>query len=78
MVNRLLFFLLIFLVAEGLYLHYDIMMPYGLGDWIGRLPGDMWLRKGDLYFFLPLTSAFIPALFFSILFSMLFKTKKEK
>jgi len=38
---------------------------------IGKLPGDLYIRKGPIRFFLPLTSAILISLLFSWLFSQL-------
>jgi hypothetical protein len=39
--------------------------------WIGRLPGDIYIRRGNSFFYFPVTTAIIISLAVTILLSML-------
>lgn len=39
--------------------------------WIGRLPGDMYLRKGNFSFYFPLATCVLVSLLLSLLFWLL-------
>lgn len=41
--------------------------------WIGRLPGDMYLRKGNFSFYFPLATCVLLSLLLSLLFWLLRK-----
>ena len=65
----------IFLVAAGLILHFKVEIPW-LTSWIGKLPGDMVIRKGDITLYLPLTTSILVSIALSIVLSALFKSSK--
>ena len=65
----------IFLVAAGLILHFKVEIPW-LTSWIGKLPGDMVVRKGDITLYLPLTTSIVVSIALSIVLSALFKSSK--
>lgn len=46
----------IFLIAGGLVLHYGIRVPY-ISNFLGKLPGDVLLKKGHVTVFFPVSSA---------------------
>lgn len=61
--------LTIFLVmAAGLALHREMDFSYW-GSWIGKLPGDLILKKQGMVFYLPFTSAFLVSGSLSLLLS---------
>lgn len=45
-----------------------IMILAGRIPWIGRLPGDIYIRKKNLTFYFPLTTSIIISIFLSLLF----------
>lgn len=50
----------------GVLLVFSGKMP-----WIGRLPGDIYLRKGNFSFYFPLTTCVLISLLLSLLFWLL-------
>jgi len=58
MIGNFLTFAILFVIATGLVLHFDVEIPYFSG-WIGHLPGDLILKKGKATIFLPFTTAAI-------------------
>lgn len=55
-------------IAAGLALHAGVEWPWFL-DWIGRLPGDMIIKKEHITLYLPLTSSLLISGVLSILLS---------
>lgn len=47
---------LLFVVVGGLVLHFDVNLPEFF-HWVGGLPGDLILQKGDTTLYLPFTTA---------------------
>jgi len=55
----------IILLAAGLLLtHWNIFSFLKLG----RLPGDIWIKRGNFSFYLPLTTCFIISILISLIF----------
>ena len=75
MIGRFLFWLVVFVISEGMALHYNVDLPSFIASWLGKLPGDMWIRKDETLIYFPITSAVLPSLFLSIVFTMVFKKK---
>lgn len=63
------------MIAGGLSIHAGLEMPWYL-DWVGYLPGDMRIKKGDVYLYVPLTSALLASAVLSFLISLF--APKEK
>ncbi|MEA5115610.1 MAG: DUF2905 domain-containing protein [Geobacteraceae bacterium] len=51
------------MVLAGLLLVFSGRIP-----WLGRLPGDIYLRKGSFSFYFPLATCILISLFLSLLF----------
>lgn len=64
--SRFLFWFVVFVFISGITLHYKFDIPYFL-SWIGKLPGDMIVRKGKLMFYVPITTAALASLVLTIL-----------
>jgi hypothetical protein len=64
--GRLLLVAGLMLVAVGLLLLVGPRIP-----WIGRLPGDLYFRRGNVVFYFPLTTAIIVSLIATIVLSLL-------
>ncbi len=47
-------------VVSGATLHMDVELPWYL-DWLGNLPGDAILKKGETTIYLPFTSSLVAA-----------------
>ncbi len=62
------------LVAMGLLLMVAGLASWGLGSlgWVGRLPGDFYLRRGHLTFYFPLATCILLSVIISLLL-MLFR-----
>ena len=58
-------------VASGLILHAGIELPPFL-EWVGTLPGDLMIHKGDLTLYIPLTSSVLIGIVLSCLLTALF------
>lgn len=70
--GRFLFWLILFIFACGISLHYKFDVPYVL-SWIGNLPGDTVVKQGRILYYLPITSAAIFAFVVTVLFSSFHK-----
>lgn len=63
--GRMLIFLGVILLVAGLLLtHWNIFSFLRLG----RLPGDIWIRRGNFSFYLPLTTCALLSLLISLIF----------
>ncbi len=65
----------ILLVVAGLMLHFKVEVPW-LTSWIGKLPGDMIIKKGKATIYFPLTTSLLISFVLSIILSALFKSSK--
>ena len=61
-------FLIVFL---GALIHFKVEIPW-LSSWIGNLPGDLLIKKGNIVIYLPISTSCL----FSMVFSLLFSIKK--
>ncbi len=57
------------IVIGGLVLHSGLEMPWYL-DWIGKLPGDIIVKKGNVVFYVPVTSSVLMSICLSFFFSL--------
>ena len=72
--SRFLFWFVVFVFIAGISLHYKIDVPYFL-SWIGKLPGDMIIKKNKTLFYFPVTTAALISLIFTIIISSFSKKK---
>ena len=72
MIGNFLTFAILFVIAAGLVLHFDVEIPY-FSNWIGHLPGDLILKKGKATVYLPFTTAIILSAGLSLLGSLFSK-----
>lgn len=56
------------MVAVGVLLVFSDRVP-----WLGRLPGDIFVRKGNFTFYFPLATSIIISIVLSIIFMFLRK-----
>lgn len=56
-IGRLFVFIIILAVFLGVIVTYSVKLPV-----IGKLPGDLYIRKGPLRFYLPLGSSILLSL----------------
>ena len=66
--GRFIFWLVVFIFLSGISLHYRFDVPYFL-SWIGKLPGDMIIKKGKTLFYFPITTAALASLVLTIVLS---------
>jgi len=61
------------LVAMGLVLVVAGLAMWGLGSlgWIGRLPGDIYVRRGNVTFYFPLATGILLSIVISLLLMLL-------
>jgi len=64
--GRFLSLAIFFIVAMGLILHFHIEIPW-LTEWVGKLPGDLVIRKGGITLYFPITTSVLLSLLISIL-----------
>lgn len=60
------------IIIGGLVLHAGVDFP-PFAQWIGKLPGDMMIKKEGLTIYLPITSSVIISAALSILLSLFSK-----
>jgi len=72
--SRFLFWLVVFIFASGITLHYKFDIPYFL-SWIGKLPGDMIIKKDRTLYYFPITTAALASLVITIILSSFSKKK---
>lgn len=68
--GRFLALTLFLVIAAGLALHQGVELSYW-GSWIGKLPGDLIVKKKGVTIFLPFTSAFLASGTLSLVLSLL-------
>lgn len=69
-----------FLIIVGVFaLIFGILLKLG-GKlrWVGKLPGDILIRKGNFSFYFPLASSLLASLFLSLLLFFVFKIIGKK
>ena len=65
----------ILIVVSGLFIHFKVDVPW-LTSWVGKLPGDMVIRKGNITIYLPLATSAAVSAALSLVLSALFKSSK--
>ena len=66
--GKLLIFLGIIIVLVGLFLIFFSKIPY-----LGKLPGDIYIKKGNFSFYFPLATCIIISIFLTILLNLIFR-----
>ncbi len=64
-----------FLIAAGLVLHFRVDIPY-LTSWIGKLPGDIVIKKKNATIYFPVASSLLISFVLSLVLSLLFSKEK--
>jgi hypothetical protein len=68
--------LTVFLVVVlGLLLHFSIEIPW-MTEWMGKLPGDMVIRRGGIVLYFPIVTSAVISLLLSCVLSTLFGKEK--
>ena len=65
----------LFVIAAGLMLHFKVQIPF-VTSWIGKLPGDLVIKKGNLTIYFPLATSLLFSIVLSIILSALFRSSK--
>ncbi len=71
---RFLAFTVVLLIATGVFLHLKIDIPYL--SWVGKLPGDIVVRKNGAVIYFPIASSVLTSGVLSLLIFALFKPEK--
>ncbi len=73
--GRFLIFTLFFLIASGLLLHFKVEVPW-LTNWIGKLPGDIVIKRKGATIYFPIATSIVVSFVLSLVLSALFKSEK--
>ena len=76
MIGRFVILMGLMIVALGLVLHFKADVPW-LTSWIGKLPGDIVIKKKGITIYLPVATSLLVSLVLSIVFSSLFRAPKS-
>jgi len=61
--GKLLIFIGVILIALGLLFTFAGKIP-----WIGKLPGDIYIKKGNFHFYFPLVTSILLSVILSLIF----------
>ena len=60
-----------FLIIFGLVIVIvGVLLSLGLGNWMGRLPGDLRIERGNSAFYFPIVTCIVISVVLSLLFSL--------
>jgi len=68
---KLLIFAGLFLVLIGIIFLFSSKIPY-----LGKLPGDIYVKKGNFTFFTPIGTCILISIIFSFIFYIIFRLFK--
>ena len=57
------------IVILGVIIHFKVEVPW-LTGWIGKLPGDLVIKKGNMTLYLPLATSILISIVLSLVFSL--------
>lgn len=60
---------LFLIVVAGLAIHAGVEFPWYL-DWVGKLPGDLLIKKEGMTLYVPITSSALISVVLSFFFSL--------
>ncbi len=58
-------------IIGGLVVGLGALIWSGYGGWIGKLPGDIRIERGNSGFYFPIVTCIIVSIFLSVIFSLL-------
>lgn len=67
-IGRTLIFLGIVLIALG-----GLFLVGGKIPWLGRLPGDLYIRRGNFSFYFPLMTSILLSILLSLILTLFFR-----
>lgn len=73
--DRFLLLVAVLVVALGLVLHFGYEVPW-LSNWLGKLPGDITIKKGGVVIYIPLATSLLISIVLSLVGSLFFKSSK--
>ncbi len=62
-------------IILGAMIHFKVQVSW-LTGWIGKLPGDLVIKKGNVTIYLPLATSLLVSILLSFLLSLFFGNKK--
>lgn len=62
-------------IVLGAIIHFKVQVPW-LTGWIGKLPGDLVIKRGNVTIYLPLATSLLASILLSFLLSMFFGNRK--
>ncbi len=68
--GKLLIIMGIFLVVIGLFMLWGPKIPY-----LGKLPGDIYIRKGNFTFYFPVVTCVLVSLILTLVLTLIFGRK---
>ena len=71
-IGKLLIFIGIFTIVFGLLFVFLDKIPFNLG----KLPGDIYIKRDNFVFYFPITTSIIISVFLSIIFYLISKLSK--
>lgn len=63
------------IVVLGAVIRFKLDIPW-LTGWIGKLPGDLIIKKGEVTIYLPIATSLFLSLVLSFLLSIFFENRK--
>ncbi|HLB53171.1 MAG TPA: DUF2905 domain-containing protein [Chlamydiales bacterium] len=64
-----------FILLIGVLIQAKLEIPW-ISSWIGKLPGDLTIKKGNVTIYFPLATSLVASLFLSFLLFLFFGSKK--
>lgn len=72
--SRFLSLTIFFVIISGAIVHFGFEIPY-ISPWIGELPGDLAIHKGNVTIYLPLASSIAASLALTLIGSLFSSSK---
>lgn len=74
MISRFVFCTILFSILIGIAMHWNLDMPF-IKEWVGKLPGDMVVNKGDARVDFPLASGALASFLYCAIQNLIFSKK---
>ncbi len=56
-------------IVLGILIHFKVDIPF-LTEWIGRLPGDIVIKKDNMTFYFPISTSLVASALLSLVVSL--------